>query len=352
MNITLRQLDYLMALAQTRHFGRAAEACHVTQPALSTQIRELEARLGATLIERGGREVRLTPVGEEVLAAARSIRRELERIEQAVTRRVGLDGRLRLGVIPTVAPYLLPHAIPLLRAGRPSLDLRVREARTGELVEGLLEGRLDAAVMALPAGRPGLEEAPLFEERFLLAATRGELARLAEGRMPSPRGLDPDRLLLLEEGHCLADQALEVCGIDRASLGTDLGAASLSTLTRLAAEGFGLTLLPEIAVAAETAAAPGLAVMRFAAPEPVRRIGLVRRARASRIDGADGRRPQGAGWQDDWFDELAHLFARAGRAAVAEARHALAANPACAAADGGARGDALEDGQDVGERHA
>lgn len=328
MNITLRQLDYFLALARTRHFGRAAAACHVTQPALSTQIREMEARLGTPLVERAGRGVILTPAGEAVREAAAAIRAELERLEAAVARRVGLDGRLRLGVIPTVAPYLLPVALPILRAGRRQLDLRVREAQTAELLAALADGRLDAAVMALPAGPKGLAERPLCRDRFLLAGSSAELQALCpDGRAPAPATLDPARLLLLDEGHCLADQALEVCGLDRAGRATDLGAASLATLARLAAEGFGLTLLPEMARRAETAAAPGLATRPFRAPEPGRLVGLVGRPAA-----------RGA----PWFEELAALLARATAALVATPPFDPAPAP-----DGpmsGTAGDAAPDG--------
>ncbi len=295
MNVTLRQLRYFLALAEHRHFGRAAEACAVSQPALSVQIRELEETLGAPLAERGRREVVLTAAGREVAARAARVLAEVREIEQAARWSRGLSGRLSLGVIPTVAPYLLPAALPLLRARNLELDLGVREAQTSALVAEVRDGRLDAAVIALPSGEDGLAEAPLFEDRFLLASPAGRPAPEAL----RPEDLQPERLLLLDEGHCLTDQALAACRLDRDRTRMDLRASSLSTLARLAAEGFGYTLLPEIAVAAEQAAAPGLAVRRFAEPQPGRTVGLVRRA----ISADDG-----------WFAELAEILARAAAA--------------------------------------
>ncbi len=223
---------------------------------------------------------------------------EVREIEQAAHWSRGLAGRLSLGVIPTVAPYLLPAALPLLKARDLSLDLGVREATTPRLVEELKSGRLDAAVVALPLGDPTLAETPLFEDRFLLAGSEERVRTLAAaaGRL-SPDAIRASQLLLLDEGHCLADQALEVCALDR-SRAIDLGASSLATLARLAAEGFGVTLIPEIAAQTECAAAPGLVVRRFAEPQPLRTIGLVRRAGTT---------------DDGWFADLAELLSEAGR---------------------------------------
>ena len=308
MNVTFRQLGYFIALTETRHFGRAAEQCHVTQPALSTQIREMEARLGADLIERKGRGLALTPAGQAVLRSALTIRSEIDVMQEAVRWQEGLSGRLRLGVIPTVAPYLLPVALPMLRAGDLSLDLRVREAQTEVLLADLADGRLDAAVMALPVGISGLFEMPLFEDRFVLAGSRTQLNNLLMRQNPvRPGALDPDRLLLLDEGHCLADQALEVCGLERSATRVDLGASSLATLAGLVAEGFGLTFLPELSLTSALAATPDLALMRFATPEPGRQIGLVRRD----LKGKTG-----------WFDDLARIFRDAGTQVLDRARQA------------------------------
>jgi len=306
MNITLRQLSYFIALAETRHFGRAAAAVHVTQPALSTQIRELEDRLGAELVDRSDRAFRLTPAGQEVLASARRIMAEVDRLHAATRWETGLHGRLKLGVIPTVAPYLLPEALPRLRARDVTLDLRLREAQTEVLLAELADGKLDAAVIALPSGVPGLVERPLFEDRFLLAGLADQvMAMRLTGDVPRPADLNPANLLLLDEGHCLADQALEVCGMQRSATRVDLGASSLRTLCGLVAAGFGKTLLPELAYATEAPGTPGMGVIRFAEPEPIRVIGMVRRD----LGGPDG-----------WFTELGDLLADAGAACVAQAR--------------------------------
>lgn len=304
MNITLRQLQYFIALSETRHFGRAAERVHISQPALSVQIAALEATLAAQLVDRGGRGVILTPTGHAVAAHARKVMAEMRALQDAARSERGLSGQLTLGVIPTVAPYLLPVALPLLRARNVTLDLRVREAQTEVLLDDLALGRLDAAVIALPSGRPGLEEVHLATDRFLLAGSEAQIAALAARDAPlHPADIAPGRLLLLDEGHCLADQALEVCGLDRAATRVDLGASSLATLAGLVAEGFGLTLLPEIARATESAAAPGMRLARFAAPEPARRLGLVHRAG-----------PGGGGW----VDELAALLIEALRGLLPE----------------------------------
>jgi LysR family hydrogen peroxide-inducible transcriptional activator len=305
MRITLRQLRFLTALAEERHFGRAAAAVSVSQPALSVQIRELEAALGARLIERGPRGVVVTPTGREVLARARRILGEVREIEQAARWDRGLGGRLRLGVIPTVAPYLLPSALPRLRARNLSLDLGVREAQTDRLLEEVREGALDAAVVALPLEAAGLAAAALFEDRFLLAGSPARLAALAGGAAAlRPEDMEAGQLLLLDDGHCLAGQTLAACAVDRSQVRMDLRAASLATLCRLVSEGFGLTFLPELAVRAERRAAPGLALLRFAEPEPRRTVGLVRRETS--VD-------------DGWFGELGAILGESGLAEIAQA---------------------------------
>lgn len=312
MEVTLRQLKYLIALAEERHFGRAAESVRISQPALSVQIRALEETLGTRLIERRARNVALTPVGREVLDRARRIMDEVRAMGEAARWRNGLGGRLRLGVIPTVAPYLLPAALPLLRERDLALDLGVREAQTRVLLEELRRGTLDAIVVALPVEVPDLAAAPIFEDRFLLAGSPRQMQALGAAP-PRPGDIDPERLLLLDDGHCLADQALAACALARGATRIDLAASSLSTLCRLAEEGFGMTFVPELAVRSETAAAPGLSLLRFRDPEPRRQVGLVRRALGS---------------DDAWFQELASLLARAGRA---ELGHAATAFPPCAA---------------------
>ena len=288
MKFTLRQLAYFQALATARTFGAAAERMHVTQPALSMQNRELEAAMGGALVERLPREVRLTPRGRAVLEQAARILGEARELE-AFARRGLAEEQIHLGVIPTVAPYLLP----------------------GVLVAALVEGQLDAVLIARPARDPRMVAVDLFEDRFLLAAHGRRLARLGVVRPAlHPEDLDPEQLLLLDEGHCLADQALAVCGLDRRFLKIDLGATSLTTLCRLVAADHGLTLLPEIAAEAELGASPDLAIRRFAPPEPGRQLALVRRA------GTDG-----AGW----FPALAGLLTETGTRLVARARDLVTA---------------------------
>lgn len=307
MNITLRQLTYFQALAEHRHFGRAAEAVHISQPALSVQIKELEASLGARLVERQARDVLLTPFGRRILAQAEVILREVRVLHEAARWKGGLSGQLTLGVIPTIAPYLLPGALAALRMRDIHLDVQVQEGKTVRLLEALKAGQLDAAVMALPAGEEGLIEEPLFEDRFLLAGTQARLAALGNPETLRPTELRPAHLLLLEDGHCLTDQALEVCGQSRAQAQINMGASSLATLTRLVAAGFGLTLMPELAALSERQAAPDMHLLRFCAPEPARVIGLVRRATS--VD-------------DGWFNDLATILRDTGGALIRTARQA------------------------------
>lgn len=304
MKITLRQLHYFRALADTLSFVRAAALVNVSQPALSMQIKELEAVLGTTLVERGPREVRLTREGRGVLDRAERILSEAMELEADARHARGL-GALNIGMIPTVAPYLLPGTLAALRASDITRDLRLREAQTVPLLDALRDGRLDAIVLADPPPAPDLIAQPLFRDGFLLAGSPARLDAL--GTSPEalrPIGLPADQLLLLDEGHCLADQALEVCALDRRQTRLDLGASSLSTLCGLVAQGFGLTFLPEIALATETRGTPALAVRRFDAPEPARTITLVRRAGTS---------------QADWFGELAAHVEQAATTLVAQA---------------------------------
>lgn len=307
MNITLRQLGYFLALDDERHFGRAAARVHVTQPALSMQIRDLESVLGTALVERGTRDLRLTAFGRDVAVRARRILGEVADIE-ALGRLQGLDGRLNLGIIPTVAPYLLARVLPDLRAQGKAPGLRVREAMTDTLLSALDRGTLDAIVIADPGPDKGLATAPLFEDRFLLAGQPGRLRRLSNMIDDlRPMALDPDQLLLLDEGHCLADQALDVCGLTRRQTRLDLGASSLSTLCGLAGQGMGLTFLPEISLGKEIGASPSLDALRFSAPEPARRIVLARRNTTAAAA---------------WFDDLAVTLGAAGNALITLARQA------------------------------
>lgn len=277
--MTLKQLKYLGALAEHRHFGRAALACAVTQPALSMQIRELEKNLGVDLVERRPGEVILTEVGSEVarraehvLAAARDLS-DFARHSGRV-----LCGRLRLGVIPTLAPYMLPQILPALQARFPAARVELRETQTRNLTDELARGTLDAVLLALPLEAGDFETQVLFDDPFLLAVPAAE-ARAARA-MIEQRSIDPRRLILLEEGHCLRDQALAFCGA-RIETASSLGATSLSTVMQMVANGYGVTLLPRIALPVEARDAR-VKVLRFRAPAPARQIGLAWRRTSPR----------------------------------------------------------------------
>jgi LysR family hydrogen peroxide-inducible transcriptional activator len=271
INLTLRQLRYFDALQRHGHFGRAAEACSISQPALSMQIKELEEALGAVLLERGARQVRLTKFGEEVVRRARDILRAVDELgDFARASHDRLAGRLRIGMIPTIAPYLLPTVIGNLTRMHPELDIHVRETLTQKLILELAEGRLDAAIVALPVSEPSLTEVALFAEDFLLVRPRD-----AEGTpVPSAEMLREMRLLLLEEGHCFREQALSFCGMQSAPPRETLDANSLSTLVQMVSSGIGVTLIPEMAVAVETRSA-SVSIARFDKPPPSRTIGMI-----------------------------------------------------------------------------
>jgi len=269
-NLTLRQLRYFDALARHGHFGRAAEASAISQPALSMQIRDLEDSLGTPLLERGPRSLRLTPFGEDFLTRARAILRQTEELEDlARAARAELAGRLRIGVIPTVAPYLLPRLIARMTALYPALELTLRETITPRLLRDLAEGRLDCALLALPVGEPGLEEVALFSESFMLVRPAADAGK----PVPDRESLREMRLLLLEEGHCFRDQALSFCAAD-SSPREMMDGSSLSTLVQMVGAGIGVTLIPEMAVPVETRSAP-VSVAAFTDPQPRRTLGLV-----------------------------------------------------------------------------
>jgi LysR family hydrogen peroxide-inducible transcriptional activator len=271
-NLTLRQLRYFEALAQTRHFGHAAAACAISQPALSLQVKELESQIGAPLVERSSRQVRLTSLGEEFAERARDILRAVEELgELGRAGGLPLAGKLRIGVIPTVAPYLLPRLIQDLAARYPGADLRPREAVTGRLLDELAAGRLDMALVALPVSEPALAEAPLFEEEFVLVRP----AQDAGKPVPAPEALREMRLLLLEEGHCFRDQALSFCEIGAGGAPRELmEGSSLATLVQMVGAGIGVTLIPEMAIPLEARSAE-VSVARLAPPRPSRTLGLV-----------------------------------------------------------------------------
>ena len=269
-DITLKHLRYACALADHGHFGQAADAVAVSQPALSMQIRDLEARLGMALFERG-RSVRVTAFGADFISRARAILRSVDELDEVV--QMSQDGRLRrlrLGIIPTVAPYLLPRVIDTVTQAAPGIDLQVRETVTPRLIADLGAGQLDAAIVALPVSEPSLTEMALLTEDFVLVRPAAEAGR----PVPAPGQLREMRLLLLEEGHCFRDQALAFCAMDSARPRDWLDGSALSTLVQMVAAGIGVTLIPEMAVPVETRAA-AVDIARFAPAPPTRTIGLV-----------------------------------------------------------------------------
>jgi LysR family hydrogen peroxide-inducible transcriptional activator len=277
--ITLRQLRYLTALARHRHFGRAAEDCAVTQPALSMQVRELEREVGAELVERRPGDIALTDTGLEVTARAEQILIATRDLVDFARHRAVLSGPLRLGIIPTLAPYILPRVLPKLQVDYPQLRLEVRETQTKMLLDELRRGALDAVMLALPAEDADVETLPLFTDAFLLAVPAGEAAKTRT--RVNIEDVDQRRLILLEEGHCLRDQALAFCGTARRDAPASLGATSLATVMQMVANGYGVTLLPQVAVDAE-GRDDRVRLLRFQDPEPGRQIGLVWRRTSPR----------------------------------------------------------------------
>ncbi len=272
-NLTLKQLRYVEALARHGHFGRAADACAISQPALSMQIKELEESLGTDLFERGARQVRLTRFGEEFASRIRDILRAVDELaDLARASQDRLAGRLRIGVIPTVAPYLLPAIIENLTRQHDELDIQVRETLTAKLIQELAEGRLDTAIVALPVSEPSLAEVALFSEAFVLVRPAADAGK----PVPDREALRDMRLLLLEEGHCFRDQALSFCnmGVHATPSRKLLDGSSLSTLVQMVGAGIGVTLIPEMAVAVETRSA-SVSIARLSNPQPSRTIGMV-----------------------------------------------------------------------------
>lgn len=279
---SVRQMRYFDVLATTLHFRKAAEAARISQPALSAQIAEMETRLGMPLFERTRRNVVLTETGRRLLPKIRNILDEIRALDDfALEKRGILRGELRLGIIPTIAPYLLPVLIPDLRSSYPDLSMELREAVTSKLVEDLRLGELDVLLVALPIDHEGLHTEPLFRDRFLIATSSNDRDILASPLTQESVALE--RLLLLEEGHCLRDQALAVCGNVKQRQLVNYGATSLATLLQMVSHGMGLTLIPEIAVRTE-ATRSDVRIASFAAPEPAREIGLVWRKQSARKD--------------------------------------------------------------------
>ncbi|HVW57025.1 MAG TPA: LysR substrate-binding domain-containing protein [Rhizobiaceae bacterium] len=284
INLTLKQFRYFDALARFGHFGRAAEACAISQPALSMQIKEMEETLGTELFERGARQARLTSFGEEFAKRASDILRSVDELgDLARAAQDRLVGRLRIGIIPTIAPYLLPAIVSNLTRTYAGLDVQLRETLTAKLIRELAEGRLDTAIVALPVSEPTLAEIPLFTENFVLVRPSED-----EGKpVPDRERLREMRLLLLEEGHCFRDQALSFCEIGSAHPREILDGSSLSTLVQMVSAGIGVTLIPEMAVAVETRSA-SVSIARFNPPRPSRTIGMIWR-RSSPLAGQLGK---------------------------------------------------------------
>ena len=281
--MNLRDLRYLVALSDLRHFGRAAQACHVSQPTLSMQIKKLEEEFGVPLVERAPRRVMLTPVGHEIVDRARHVIDDIDQMKELARRsRDPEAGSLRLGAFPTLGPYLLPRVLPALRNRFPKMELLLSEEKSDVLVSDLREGRLDAAFLALPLTDDRLHAELLFEEPFLLAVPSGH--HLAKADHLRIGDLVDEQLLLLDDGHCLREQALDVCGLAGAHEKPGFRATSLETLRQMVALGNGVTLLPDLSVRPPHVQPDGLELVRFESPAPHRRIALAWR-NSSPLDG-------------------------------------------------------------------
>ncbi len=290
--MNIRALHYLVTLAEVRHFSKAAERCHVSQPTLSTQIRKLEEELDVQLVERSPRKVMLTRVGEEVVERCRAVLAEVESMK-AVARRSHDPhaGLLRLGIFPTLAPYLLPHVIPTIRRRFPRLKLRLFEEKTERILQMLDQGRLDAGLLALPAGGDQLVSRTLFEEAFVVAMPEGH--PLSRHERLSLADLEDQELLLLEDGHCLRDQALAVCQMAGAHEQLDFHATSMETLRQMVAANTGITLLPSLAIKPPISPTENLVTRPFRENGPKRSIAMVWRKSSA---------------LSDFLEELAEVF--------------------------------------------
>ncbi len=278
---SLRQLRYLVSLSETLHFGRAAEECNVTQSTLSAGIAELERLLGAELVERSRRKVLLTPLGRETVARARDLLAGAEDLVEAVkAAQEPLSGPLRMGVIPTIGPYALARVLPALPGRYPRLSLRLREEQTARVLEHVEEGRLDVGLIALPYDTGGLVVEEIGDERLFLAVPEGH--PFAEMGAVSIEALSNEPMLLLEDGHCLREHALQACGLSGRRRNEAFQATSLPTLLQLVAAGHGLTVVPAMAVDCELRAMPGIALVALRGPNPRRGLALVWRATSAR----------------------------------------------------------------------
>jgi LysR family transcriptional regulator, hydrogen peroxide-inducible genes activator len=281
MELKLKDLRYLVAVADLRHFGRAAARCFVSQPTLSAQLKKLEQSLGVQLIERAPNAVSLTAVGEEVVARARRMLEAGEEVvELARSHQDPLAGRLRVALLPTIGPYLLPQVAPVIRRTLPRLQLLLYEYQTAAMIEKLHAGELDLGILALPVELDGLESRELYREEFLLAIP--DRHRLAAHERVRIGDLRDEQVLLLEEGHCLREQALEVCSRVGVRDSQDFRATSLETLRQMVASGAGLTLLPELAGRGAYRSGRGLVLRPFVRPAPARQVGAVWRSTTPR----------------------------------------------------------------------
>jgi LysR family hydrogen peroxide-inducible transcriptional activator len=281
--MNLRDLRYLVAVADTLHFGRAAERCHVSQPTLSAQIKKLENYLGVEIFERQPKRVAVTDIGAKIVARARQVLKDADEIvDLARNSHDPLAGRLKVALIPTIGPYLLPRVSGKLRKQLPKLQMMLYEYQTDDLIARLRNGELDVGILALPVPLEGLEARPLYEEPFTVALPRSHaLARKDELRLGD---IADETLLLLEDGHCLRDQALEVCSRVSMRENQDYRATSLETLRQMVAAGLGVTLLPELAAKAPFGSGQSLAIRPFAQPKPTRTVGAVWRRSSTRTD--------------------------------------------------------------------
>lgn len=272
--MNLRDLSYLVAVADERHFGHAADVCHVGQPTLSTQLKKLEAELGVDLIERNPGRVLLTDAGERVVERARVILREADNIRELARRATDPEsGTVKIGVFPTLGPYLLPHIVPKLRDRFPNLELLLVEEKTEEVVRQLRRGDLDVGLLAMPVDDDHLHVEPLFQEDFLLAVPNDHPLASESGPVDIAV-LAGESVLLLEDGHCLRDQALSVCHLAGATERSGFRATSLETLRQMVAAGVGVTLLPELSVRPPVAASGTTTLLRFSEPVPSRQIAM------------------------------------------------------------------------------
>jgi len=281
IDLKLKDLRYLVAVADNRHFGRAAAKCFVSQPTLSTQLHKLEQSLGVQLIERRPRRVTLTEAGEQIVRRARSMLESAEGIiELAQGRRDPLSGQLRLALLPTIGPYLLPSVALKLRRALPRLELMLYEYQTGPMLEHLHNGEIDVGILALPVHAEGLAMRELYREPFVLALPDSH--PLTARSQVRTKDLQGETLLLLEDGHCLRDQALAICSRSGGQEKQDFRATSVETLRQMVAAGAGLTLLPELASRGAYSSTRGVTVRAFARPQPSRRIGAIWRRSSTR----------------------------------------------------------------------